>query len=538
MLTVKQPVHYGFKSAHDLPTPPSTSRPSPPLIYQDEALKRPHAIPRTTSPSGQPMSGPHRGLPPPAAMTLAQPPLQHGAGPPPPAGSQMGQVSAPPQHSVHQQNSSLGQLPAPPQWQQGPDESMRAWLHAKAEEEKRRQEEEKTRQESLRLEQRRTEHEILRTSLQGGIPPPMVPVVFAGMGGNMLPQAALEWAHQFMHSQVQSHQQHPHQPQPQLPPASGHVSPEHRRDSQSQAYGAYQPSGGVPPTPGSIQGPHGSFGSHPPGSPARPRGYSVPGARAPPPPGPSNLPALNTNVPQGGPGGAQPPHAGAVSAHQQSDQAQSSPSIYFHHWHPPASQAASGGSNQPATPSEKPPTIGESPQRKRKATGPVPGPPPPSSQQRLRSPPFVHSSTSAGGRRRGHMRQRSDLSLYRPSGRGNGGPGGRQDPPGGGGYGNMSPSYSSAPSSAREGDMSGESSRQQQHHANQPQHAQQQQQHHPPPQGPPSRSGPHSVSSLLSEEPSPRTMQYQPSAPEPERRDDSPVGTTRSGGPMRPRNNE
>lgn len=354
MLTVKQPVHYGFKSVHDLPTPPSTSRLSPPLTYQDQALKRSDAIPRTTSPSGQPMSGPHRGLPPPAAMTLAQPPPPHGAGQQPPAGPQMGQVPAPPSHPVHQQSSSLGQLPAPPQWQQGPDESMRAWLHAKAEEEKRRQEEEKTRQESLRLEQRRTEHEILRTSLQGGIPPPMVPVIFAGMGGNMLPQAALEWAHQFMHSQVQqSHQQHTQQPQ--LPPASGHISPEHRRDSQSQPpYGVFQPSGGIPPTPGSIQGPHGSFSSHPPGSPARPRGYSIPGARAPPHGG-SNLPALNTNVPQGGgggPGGAQqPPHAGAASAHQQSEQAQSSPSIYFHHWHPPASQAASGGSNQPATPS-------------------------------------------------------------------------------------------------------------------------------------------------------------------------------------------
>ncbi|KLU85336.1 hypothetical protein MAPG_04364 [Magnaporthiopsis poae ATCC 64411] len=537
MLTVKQPAHYGFKSVHDLPTPPSTSRPSPPLTYQDEAVKRSHAIPRTTSPSGQPMSGPHRGLPPPAAMTLAQPPPPHGAGPPPPAGPQMGQqVPAPPPHPVHQQSSSsLGQLPAPPQWQQGPDESMRAWLHAKAEEEKRRQEEEKTRQESLRLEQRRTEHEILRTSLQGGIPPPMVPVVFAGMGGNMLPQAALEWAHQFMHSQVQqSHQQHAHQP-PQLPPASGHISPEHRRDSQSQPYGSgYQPLGGIPPTPGSIQGPHGSFSSHAPGSPARPRGYSIPGTRAQPH-GASNLPALNTNVPPpgggGGPGGAQqPPHAGAAAAHQQSEQAQSSPSIYFHHWHPPASQAASGGSNQPATPSEKPASVGESPQRKRKATGPIPGPPP-STQQRLRSPPFVHSSTSAAGRRRGHSRQRSDLSLYRPSGRGNGGGSGRHDQAGGHGYGGMSPAYSSAPSSAREGDMSGESSRQQQ---------QQPQQHHPPPppQAPQARSGPHSVSSLLSEEPSPRTIQYHSTAPEPDRKDDSPGGATRSGGSMRPRNNE
>src|SRR5690606_37300894 len=95
-------------------------------------------------------------------------------------------------------------LPAAPAWN---DESMRAWLVAKTEEDKRRQEEEKTRQESYRLEQRRMEVEILRTSLQGGIPPPLVPVVFAGMGGGALSPAALDWAQQFM--MLQSPQQHP-----------------------------------------------------------------------------------------------------------------------------------------------------------------------------------------------------------------------------------------------------------------------------------------------------------------------------------------
>ena len=64
------------------------------------------------------MSTPHRGLPPPAAMTLPQPGQQ-----PPPLGQ-------PPL------SQPMGQLPAPPQQWQGAEESMRNWLHAKAEEDK------------------------------------------------------------------------------------------------------------------------------------------------------------------------------------------------------------------------------------------------------------------------------------------------------------------------------------------------------------------------------------------------------------------
>ena len=63
---------------------------------------------------------------------------------------------------------------------------MRHWLAAKAEEDKRKQEEEKTRQESLRLEQRRIEQSMLRESLQGGVPPQLVPMIYAGMGGASL----------------------------------------------------------------------------------------------------------------------------------------------------------------------------------------------------------------------------------------------------------------------------------------------------------------------------------------------------------------
>ena len=339
MLTINKPVQYGYRSVHDLPTPPSTSRPSPPLIYQDSGQhKTPFAYPPAGSPSIQPMSTSHRSLPPPVAMTSVQPPPGSGTSQPPP----VGQAPPPPPPS---QLHSYGQLPPAPSWQH--EESMRTWLVAKTEEEKRKQEEEKTRQESYRLEQRRMEHDILRTSLQGGIPPPMVPVVFAGMGGGVLPQAALDWMQQYF-SQSQQPQQHP----PALMPP-GPISPEHqRRDSQAQTHPHYS-GGGVPSTPGSAQGP--PYASGYPGSPTRPRGQSMPGPMVgrPPQGSTSNLPALNTNVL---PGQAGPPtgtsHPG-LSQQQQQQEAQPSPSIYFHHWQPPTSQGGGGrgATDQPGTPS-------------------------------------------------------------------------------------------------------------------------------------------------------------------------------------------
>ncbi|KAK2064589.1 hypothetical protein LY76DRAFT_631845 [Colletotrichum caudatum] len=406
MLTVKQPTHYGYKSVHDLPTPPSTSRPSPPLAYQDHpSNKLLPSIPRSHSPPGQPMSAHHRGLPPPAAMNLPQPSHSSSAPPPPPPPAPQSIGQAPSTYS-----HNMGQLPGPPPQWHGAEESMRSWLAAKTEEERRRQEEEKTRQESLRLEQRRIEADMLRTSLNGGIPPPIVPLVFAGMGGGV-PPAALEWAQQFLAQQGQQTQH------PQLLPSQGPLSPDHRRDSHSQPYGQYS---GIPSTPSSAPGSHGFAGY--PGSPQRGRATTLSSTSSiSRPHGSSNLPNLNTNVPHSGlPGSStlqsqqQQQHSVAQPAQTQQE-AQPSPSIYFHHWHPPTSQAG-GGSTQPATPS------GESPGNKRKATGPQQAPPPPS-QQRLRSPPFHGGSTLGNpppGRRRGHSRQYSDFSSYRPTGRGRG----------------------------------------------------------------------------------------------------------------------
>lgn len=344
MLTINQPAHFGYRLVHDLPTPPSTSRPSPPLIVQEPSQKALPAVPRSRSPSDQPMSAPHRGLPPPATMTHAQQPPPGLAPPqqPPPPGAPLGQ--GPPQPH-HPQAQAHGQFPPPPSWQQVTEESMRTYLIAKAEEEKRKQEEEKTRQESYRFEQRRLEHDMLRTSLQGGIPPPMIPVVFAGMGGGTLPQAAMDWAQQYLYPQGQ-------QPQPPAPVPAGALPPaHHRRDSQAQPPGHY-PGPGIPSTPGSAQGPSSGYVSAYPGSPTRPRGQSMPGPMARPLGGP-NPPTLNTNVhpsARGATGAQSHPIMGSV---QQQQEPQPSPTIYFHHWQPPATQAggSTDGSHRPATPS-------------------------------------------------------------------------------------------------------------------------------------------------------------------------------------------
>jgi hypothetical protein len=217
---------------------------------------------------------------------------------------------------------------------------MRNWLQARTEEEKTKQEEEKTRQETLRLEQRKIEMDILRASLGGGIPPPMVPLVFAGMGaGGVLPQAALEWAQQFMQSSQASHPQHP--------AIQGTHTTEAARETQAPGHSQYPGTSAMPISTPSSAG----YGPYP-GSPTRPRGQTLPGTAPRPTVGASNLPSLGASVTQ--PNQAStvsiPPHQPHAQAQPQSAQQESSPSIYFHHWQPPTSQAGAS-TNRPGSPS-------------------------------------------------------------------------------------------------------------------------------------------------------------------------------------------
>ncbi|KAJ4383384.1 hypothetical protein N0V86_001431 [Didymella sp. IMI 355093] len=309
MLTLSKPPKWDFDvKTHDYPPPFTTST----TTRQSPQLNGGPSPPHSAGPNYA-MSTSHRGLPPPSAMTLPDP----GRGPPM-------------QPSI---GSSLGALPpAPTQWQ-GSEDGMKNWLAAKAEEEKRKQEEEKTRQENLKLEQRKIEHSMLRESMQGGIPPHLVPIIFAGIGGGNLANISAEWIQQYTAQVQAAHQQAQAQAQVQL-------SPELRRETrllnqQPQTAYAGQPTVSqtiMPPTavlpcqplPASSQQ---YAGERAPSGPS----HVGPPASAPRPVHQSQLPKLTTNemhIQQ--PPSAQPGVQQLQSTH--TAQEQSSPSIYFHHW--------------------------------------------------------------------------------------------------------------------------------------------------------------------------------------------------------------
>ncbi|KAK7622189.1 hypothetical protein IWX50DRAFT_693396 [Phyllosticta citricarpa] len=393
LLTLSAPTRsdFDYKHLHDYTAPkpyPRTASHSPKVTSGPSPL--PSSLPASPRPT---MSSSHRGLPPPAAMTLPDP-----SRPPPP----------PPMPA------SMNQMPAPPSQWQGAEESMRNWLAAKVEEDRRRQEEEKTRQESLRLEQRKIEQSMLRESIQGGVPPHLVPMIFAGIGGAGVASANLEWLQQYV-AQLQAQQQQA--------VAQAQGSPDLRREqrlitpAQPGVYGQAPPAvPGPPALPGqAVAGPaqpSGPFSAsaHTPGSmsPAgRARaiqGYPT-GPKLPPH---SQLPRLTTNEMQIQPPPAAPVNLSTIQQSQQQEPQTSSPSIYFHHWVPPTTQSGSG-TNPPATPSDY-----TSSPKKRKAQGAHQAPPAPSSAPQFTSPSFSHvsgSTTSTPGRK-GHARTRSDQSTH------------------------------------------------------------------------------------------------------------------------------
>ncbi|KAJ4303363.1 hypothetical protein N0V90_002256 [Kalmusia sp. IMI 367209] len=378
------------------------------------------------------MGTPHRGLPPPSAMTLPDP----GRGP-----------------SITQSMPMNSLPPAPSQWQ-ATEDGMKNWLAAKAEEEKRRQEEERTRQEDLRVQQRQIEQSMLRESLQGGVPPHLIPMIFAGMGGGSLASISADMLREHQLELQAAQRQAQAQAQAQL-------SPELRRETrligqtQPGAYGAQPqtPQTVLPPTavlPGQplpSQAQHSAFSQSPyaggnvsPRTRAAQTGHVGAPTSAPRPPPQSQLPRLTTNEMHIQQPPAAPSNVQQLQQTQSTQQEQqSSPSIYFHHWVPPNSQQEKSSSgNPPATPSGKykasplplsrqratshasDPDYTSSP-KKRKAQGGHAAPPPPTTApQSYTSPSFSHvstSSTSTPGRR-GHARARSDASTRGAESRG------------------------------------------------------------------------------------------------------------------------
>jgi hypothetical protein len=290
---------------------------------------------------------------------------------------------------------------------------MRNWLVAKAEEDRRKQEEEKTRQESFRLEQRKIEQSMLRESLQAGVPPAMVPMIYAGIGGGNLANVSIDWLQQYA-AQLHGAQQQIRQPSPELRRETrliGQAPPAYGQPVQQQVL-ASQPVE-HPQATGPLQT---TFSAYQPVAPAKPALTSAPRSATH-----TQLPRLTTNEmfihqppPPAGPGSAHPLQQSQTI---QQDQPTSSPSIYFHHWVPP-----SESKNQPQTPASKGEPHSAHPgshisegdfkdsPRKRKAQGPHERNPPPSAGPGHTSPSFSTTSSSSL-RRGGHARSRSNASA-------------------------------------------------------------------------------------------------------------------------------
>lgn len=339
LLTLSAPAktELDFKPPHDYSPPLSNT------VARFSPKANGGSLPSLPVSVTQTMSTPHRGLPPPAAMTLPDP--SRGQAP----------LSQP-----------FNQMPAPPSQWQGAEEPMRNWLMAKAEEDKRRQEEEKTKQETIRLDQRKIEQSMLRESLSSGIPHHLIPIIFAGIGGGNLTAASMEMLQHYM-AQIQAQPQPPQQQPISGPQASPDIRRETRMINPTQA-GTYSvappqaqqqslPAGPMLPGQPLGQGASGfSLGGASPSNRARASSLAGAPTSAPRPPPHAALPRLTTNEMQI----HQPPPA-SQGVHQlqqtaqtaQQEPAASSPSIYFHHWVPPTSQAEKSSERQPATPSGK-----------------------------------------------------------------------------------------------------------------------------------------------------------------------------------------
>lgn len=359
-------------------SPPESPRNLPSFYANGTNSTASHSDPAMSSSSGHghsyshqpPPTSHHRGLPPPSASGFSLPPPtptepQHrssSVAPPPPP--------APVSHHV----SSLGQLPAPPSmWSNtasNSDDAMRTWLHAKAEEDRRRQEEEKTRQETLRLDrsrieldQRRLERDMLRDALERGIPPAMVPLIFAGLGTGAGSETSLRQAMEFVQSYMQNLDlqqriQAPTsdagrltfdqqlRPQTQLIPSSS--SPDLRREREQRE--ARDRSLATNPYGPQMSQQGATFSSH--------RG-SFSTANAP------SAPLSKLNTVDFAPQPRQQLHPSLSTGNlsmraDRDDQITGSTSntgsgagIFFHHWTPPTGTSGSSGTQQPPTPGAK-----------------------------------------------------------------------------------------------------------------------------------------------------------------------------------------
>jgi hypothetical protein len=298
----------------------------------------------------------------------------------------------------------------------GNEHSVQHWLQAKTEEDRRAQEEERTRQATMKLEQRRIEQSMLADSLQAGVPPQMIPLIFAGISGGANAQSTIDIVRQYIAqtpnppmspASAQIHAQLP--PQPQEAPAAtkapvtSQYCPQPGRSKRSRSstrtlpappYAAQKPQPAAVAAPvvdRSLPQPTVMSNSLTPptlGGPiAPPYPADAAGTRLPPPDVSGIVPQsqptrLSTTQP-----GTATFQAPAQPPAKQEGRPRRSSGISFHHWVPPtkycnntsptkAQQAQTSSSNTPSHLRSEP----QSPQsRKRKSQSMhTQGPPPPS----------------------------------------------------------------------------------------------------------------------------------------------------------------
>ncbi|KAF8421448.1 hypothetical protein EV426DRAFT_200311 [Tirmania nivea] len=341
------------------------------------------------------MAQPHRGLPPPAAMTLP---------------------TAPP-------SSSVGPIPSH-LWQNS-DDTVRSLLNVKAQELQHAAEQERTKQEEIKLRRREaelrireTELSVIREAIQGGMTGPSLGMIFGQ--NSRVTEIGNDWDYR---------------PQSRAPPPT----PELRRETRLigpavHSSAPHPPQAMPPPAPGP------SWDTHQPGFSSYHAGrggsnrssQSAQSQPAPQPPsqGPPHrsLPRISTNEVQtqkssqlSGPtpvlNPSPMPHPGPQSSTTEAAPVTQSPGIYFHHWQPPSTQVGSQASAQRASSPQRQlgspfphhhPTshlsgseVSSSPKRRKTTSG------------QPYSPPSYQAATGPGSsvtpaRRRAHSRQRSD----------------------------------------------------------------------------------------------------------------------------------
>ncbi|KAI9892995.1 MAG: hypothetical protein M1814_000879 [Vezdaea aestivalis] len=432
MLTLKpsglhNPIGPGasLSSVHDYP---------PTQHFSSASLYTPAATPVSSSspPQIHPGAHSHHPLPasPPPQVGMSNP---HPISLPPPRGLPQPSPQPSNQLSSGPSNNTLAPLPpAPGGWGERSDDGMRNWLSAKAEEDKRKQEEEKTKQELHRLEQRKVEAGMLHESLERGVPPPMVPIIFAGMGGaNVSVDMALHWSQHYLEMQRQQQELHAIELQRQNhasqvlgtnPYASMPLPAPPQPPTQLQGRPPPSQAGPLPPFSAQTSRPRGDTGPLNPTSNPRPdqslqrlntsEMTPVQHQRPPPPailagpPSQALHPLQQSQAPQGSeqpPQGPQQPQQQQGQGPPQQQGQQSSPNIFFY-WQPPSTQA-----NQPTTPQESPHS--HSPKRRK-----IAGLPSSTSQAAQVSPQYRPASAeSTPGQRRGgsHSRNRSESSSIK-----------------------------------------------------------------------------------------------------------------------------